>query len=116
VVAALLMALGRRTLTPAMIHRSDRDSLYASHDFQKPSRDRGLVYSMSGTGNCSDNGVMESFFALLKGERVQRRHYETRAEATADIFQYIEIFCNLQRWHSFVGYMSPGHVEAGACI
>jgi len=70
---------------------------------------------MSGAGNCYDNAVAESFFALLKRERVHRRHYRTRVEATTDIFQYIEIFYNLQRRHSFVGYLTPKQFEGGAC-
>ena len=49
------------------------------------------------TSETRDNAVAESFFATLKRERVHRRDYETRAEAIADIFQYIEIFYNRQR-------------------
>ena len=66
---------------------------------------------MSGAGNCYDNAVAESFFALLKRERVHRRHYRTRADATADIFHYIEIFYNRQRRHSSVGHMNPAQFE-----
>ena len=69
---------------------------------------------MSGTGNCYDNAVAESFFALLKREWVHRRHYRTRAEAIADIFQYIEIFYNRQRRHSFVGHRNPEQYERRA--
>ena len=45
-------------------------------------------------GSCADNAPAESFFALLKRERVNRRQYRTRSEARADIFDYIERFYN----------------------
>ena len=107
------MALGRRTPTPGLIHHSDQGSQYASHDFQQALLKHGGVCSMSGTGNCYDNAVAESFFATLKRERVHRQNYRTRVEATADIFYYIEIFNNGWRRHSLVGYLSPRQFEAG---
>ena len=67
--------------------------------------------SMSGAGNCYDNAVAESFFSILKRERLYRQHYQTRAEARTDIFQYIEVFYNRQRRHSAVGHMSPERFE-----
>jgi len=111
VLEALKIALGRRTPAPGLIHHSDRGSQYASHDFQKLLRDQGIECSMSGAGNCYDNAVVESFFALFKRERLHRRHYQSRAEARADIFQYIEIFYNRQRRHSSVGHISPEEFE-----
>jgi transposase InsO family protein len=69
---------------------------------------------MSGTGNCYDNAVAESFFATLKRERVHRCHYRTRAQAKTDIFQYIEVFYNRQRRHTTLGYQSPDHFETDA--
>ena len=49
---------------------------------------------MSAVGSCADNAAMEGFFGLLKRERVNRRKYRTRAEARADVFDYIERFHN----------------------
>ncbi len=63
---------------------------------------------MSGTGNCFDNAVAESFFALLKRERVHRTQYQTRAEAKADMFQFIEVFYTRQRRHSYTEGRPPG--------
>ena len=40
-------------------------------------------------GNCYDNAAIEAFFGSLKKERVRRRSYRTRAEARADIFDYM---------------------------
>ncbi len=52
---------------------------------------------MSAVGTCADNAAAESFFGLLKRERVNRRQYRTRAEARTDIFDYIERFHNPRR-------------------
>jgi putative transposase len=52
---------------------------------------------MSRVGSCADNAAAESFFGVLKRERVNRRRYLTRAEARADIFDYIERFHNPRR-------------------
>ncbi len=49
---------------------------------------------MSAVGSCADNALVEGFFGMLKRERVNRRRYQTRAEARADIFDYIEGFYN----------------------
>jgi len=116
VLEALNMALGRRTPAPGLIHHSDRGSQYASHDFQKLLRDQGIECSMSGAGNCYDNAVAESFFALLKRERVNRQHYPTRAQARTDIFHYIEVFYNRQRRHSYASQMSPEQFETDVLI
>ncbi len=116
VLEALKMALGRRTTVPGLIHHSDRGSQYASRDFQRVLKDQGITCSMSGKGNCYDNAVAESFFALLKRERVHRCHYRTRAEAKTDIFQYIEDFYNRQRRHSYASQMSPEQFETYVLI
>ncbi|MCW5785082.1 MAG: IS3 family transposase, partial [Nitrospirales bacterium] len=68
----------------------------------------GILSSMSGVGNCYDNAVAESFFGLLKWERVRRRNYRTQAEARTDIFNYIERFYNQQRRHSYSKGLAPG--------
>lgn len=54
---------------------------------------------MSRRGNCHDNAVAESFFQLLKRERIKRRIYATREEARMDVFNYIEMFYNTKRQH-----------------
>jgi len=64
-------------------------------------------HSMSRRGNCHDNAVAESFFNLLKRERVRRRLYKTRDEARKDIFDYIEMFYNPKRKHVRNGMLIP---------
>ncbi len=107
VLKALLMALWRRRPSGDLLHHSDRGSQYASGDFQALLDEHGIVCSMSGTGNCYDNAAMESFFGLLKRERVNRQRYRSRQEARSDIFDYIERFYNRQRRHGSAGRMSP---------
>ena len=66
---------------------------------------------MSRRGNCWDNAVAESFFNLLKRERIRRRKSKTRAEARQDVFDYIEFFYNPQRKHVRNGMLSPINFE-----
>jgi transposase InsO family protein len=104
---ALRMALTRRCLGANLLHHSDQGSQYASLSFQALLADSSILASMSATGNCYDNAPVESFFATLKCELVNRRRYRTRAEAKLDIFWYIEAFYNRQRRHSSLDYLSP---------
>ena len=66
---------------------------------------------MSRRGDCWDNAVAESFFATLKLELIHRQSFRTREEARLAIFEYIEVFYNLKRRHSYLGYMSPAEFE-----
>ena len=70
-----------------------------------------VLSSMSRKGNCWDNAVAESFFATLKVEFVHETLFHTRAQATREIFEYIEVFYNSVRRHSFLGYVSPMEFE-----
>jgi putative transposase len=104
VVGALTMAWFRRKPAAGLIHHSDRGSQYASHAFQTRLKEYEMICSMSRKGNCWDNAPSESFFNSLKNERVHGTRYCTRAEAIADIFDYIEPFYNRKRLHSTLGY------------
>lgn len=66
---------------------------------------------MSGTGNCYDNAVAESFFHTLKTEWIYFERYDNREQARRSIFEYVEVFYNNQRRHSTVGYLSPAEFE-----
>jgi len=107
VIDALTMAMFRRKPAPGLIHHSDRGSQYASGAFQARLKEYGMICSMSRKGNCWDNAPTESFFNSFKNERVHGTQYETRAEAIADAFDYIEPFYNRRRRHSTLGYASP---------
>lgn len=112
VIDALMMALWRRKPEAGLMHHSDRGSQYASGDFQTLLKSHGIECSMSGIGNCYDNAAVESWFGLLKRERVHRRRYATRDEARRDVFDYIERFYNRRRPHGASGRMSPLDFEA----
>lgn len=107
VASALTMAYGRRNPGVGLLHHSDRGSQYASEDYQRLLETYGMRASMSRKGDCWDNAPMESFFATLKGELVEEADYQTRDQARADVFQYIEGFYNKRRLHSALGYITP---------
>jgi putative transposase len=107
VVDALAMAWFRRRPEPGLIHHSDRGTQYASSAFQQKLAGYGMRCSMSRKGNCWDNAVAESFFNSLKNERVHGVRYPSRAQARAEVFQYIEAFYNRVRRHSTLGQISP---------
>jgi len=104
---ALTMAWFRRRPAAGLIHHSDRGVQYASGAFQAKLAEYAMGCSMSRKGNCWDNAPTESFFNSLKNERVHGSRYRTRADAKADVFQYIEVFYNRVRRHSWLGQISP---------
>ena len=108
---ALLMAVWRRNPLSTVTVHSDQGSQYTSYDWQNFLHEHGLRGSMSRRGNCHDNAVAESFFQLLKRERVRRHVYATREEARSDVFDYIEMFYNTRRRHGFNNQLSPVEYE-----
>jgi len=112
VMDALLMAVWRRKPGKGLIHHSDRGSQYCSDDFQSLLKQHGIVCSMSRKGNCWDNAVMERFYHSLKSEQVYYADYQTPDEARKDIVDYIEMFYNSCRAHSYLGYISPNEYES----
>lgn len=111
VLDALLMAMWRRKPTSKVTVHSDQGSQYTSHDWQNFLTANNLQASMSRRGNCHDNAVAESFFQLLKRERIKRHIYSTRDDARTDIVEYIEMFYNSKRRHSFNNLLSPVEYE-----
>ena len=79
--------------------------------FKLPILDNNLDLSISRRGNCHDNAVAESFFSLLKTERIKRKIYKTRNEARSEIFNYIEFNYNSKRRHGNNGGVSPAAFE-----
>ena len=111
VLQALTMAVWRRRPLPGLLLHSDQGTQFTSGDWQAFLVEHGIECSMSRRGNCHDNAVAESFFQLLKRERVRRRIYMTREEARADVFDYIEMFFNPKRRHSGSGDIAPVEYE-----
>jgi len=112
-LAALGMALGNRYPESGLIHHSDQGVQYACHSYQQRLTANGIIPSMSRKGDCWDNAVAESFFSTLKTERTHHQRYKTRRDAYHDIFDYIEVFYNRRRLHSYLGYISPENFEKG---
>jgi putative transposase len=111
VLQALHQALGRRKPDPGAVFHSDRGSQYAGYAFRSVLEQHHFSQSMSATGSCYDNAVMESFFHTLKTEVVYYERYRIRAEARQSIFEYIEVFYNRIRRHSALGHLSPLEFE-----
>ena len=110
VLAALEMALDQRRPT-GVIHHSDQGSQYTSLAFGQRCRDAGVRPSMGSVGDCYDNAMCESFFATLECELLDRKRFETRAEARMGVFSFIEGWYNPQRRHSALSYQSPVRYE-----
>lgn len=111
VLSALQMAIWRRRPSHGLLFHSDRGSQYCSGEFGIYLKSNGITASMSRKGNCWDNAVCESFFGTLKTECVAGITYNTRLEAKIDIIDYIEMFYNCKRMHSYLGYLSPMRFE-----
>lgn len=108
---ALLMAVWRRKPRAKVTIHSDQGSQFTSREWQSFLGQHNLEASMSRRGNCHDNAVAESFFQLLKRERIRRKTYATRDAARHDVFEYIEMFYNPQRKHTKNGMLSPAEFE-----
>jgi transposase InsO family protein len=110
VVDALHLALGRRRPEAGLLAHSDRGSQYASDHYQRALAAAGIVCSMSEVGQCWDNAPVESFFGRLKTE-LAPEVFETRHQARAELFEYLEVFYNRVRLHSSLGFVSPTEFE-----
>ena len=108
---ALLAAVWRRKPKAKVMIHSDQGSQFTSREWQLFLSQHNLDASISRRGNCHDNAVAESFFQLLKRERIRRRTYLTREAARQDVFEYIEMFYNPKRKHTNNGMLSPVDFE-----
>ncbi len=105
-------ALRNRKPSPGLITHSDRGIQYAAKSHRRLLKANGIIQSMSRKGNCYDNAAMESFFSILKSEILpQNGQFNSRKEAMAEIFKYIETEYNRTRIHSSIGYVSPMDFE-----
>ena len=109
-ISALQMALHHRRARGGL-HHSDRGIQYASGAYQRVLHAAGFTPSMSRIGDCWDNAVVESFFATLTKELLADGGFATRAQASRELFEFIEIWYNRQRRHSTLGYRSPLEFE-----
>jgi transposase InsO family protein len=111
VKSALIMAIGRRKPENGLIHHSDRGIQYACDEYRRLLLSHGMISSMSRSGNCLDNAVAERFFCTLKNESLLNWRNMSAEEVKHDIVDYIEMFYNSERLHSFNEYLSPNDYE-----
>jgi len=111
VLAALRMALTHRPVPVGLLYHTDRGVQYASSQHRVVLASAGIEASMSRAGNPYDNAAMESFMATYKRECVALAEaaggYATPTDATADFFDYVELYYNRHRRHSALGYQTP---------
>jgi transposase InsO family protein len=108
-IAALEGAIRRRCPGLDLLHHSDQGSTYAAEDYQDILAAHGITCSMSRKGEVLDNAAMESWNSTFKMECGER--FETNEAAQTEVFDYVEVFYNLQRRHSAIGYLSPAEFE-----
>ena len=102
----------RRPAGKDLLHHSDRGCQYTSLDYQRTLHTLGIQCSMSRTGCCYDNAVMERFFWSLKHEWTHHEEFLELEDAQRSVFRYIETFYNPERLHQTLGYLSPDQFEA----
>lgn len=107
VMAAWRMAIINRPIHGHLIFHSDRGVQYASHLFTNMLKKHNVIQSMSRKGNCWDNAVAENFFKILKSELVKQSHFKGLFQAKIELFEFIEIWYNKKRKHSYLGYLTP---------
>jgi len=111
VLAAWRMALIHRPINGQLIFHSDRGVQYASAEFRNTLTGKSITQSMSRKGNCWDNAVAENFFKILKSEMANHHHFYSVSQAKNEVFQFIEIWYNRKRRHSYLGYLTPEEFE-----
>ena len=111
-ISAFTQAVRKRNPVAGLIFHSDRGTQYTSKIFRKLLKLKSMKQSMSRKGNCYDNACVESFFSSLKREKINKyKNIESEAMAHSLVFQYIEIFYNKYRLHSYLDYKSPEEFE-----
>jgi transposase InsO family protein len=115
-VAALRQAIEQRQPLPGLVHHSDRGLQYASEEYAKVLRLRGIVPSMSRPANPYDNAFCESFMRTLKREEIDARSYRDLDDLRAHVAEFIEQYYNRYRLHSALGYRPPEEFEQAAAL
>jgi putative transposase len=98
-----------------VLHRPLEPGQFTSLAFGKRLRALGIRQSMGSVGDCFDHALIESFFATLECELIDRRHWRTRDQARLEVFWWLEAVYNRTRRHSALGYLSPTDYEATRC-
>ena len=94
-----------------LLHHSDRGCQYTSDVFQRILKTMNITCSMSRTGCCYDNAVVERFFWSLKHEWTKFQDFSDLTDARVSVMQYIEGFYNQERIHQALDYVTPNQFE-----
>jgi transposase InsO family protein len=111
VISALKMAIKNKPKEQEVLLHSDQGATYRAYAYLALFKKNNIKQSMSEKGKCHDNAVAESFFNTLKRELVNEQTYKDIDEAKSSIFEYIEVFYNKIRRHSYLNYESPNNFE-----
>jgi len=110
VLSSLEKAVASRNPGDGLIFHSDRGSNFCAKSVRNFLTENGILRSNARKGNCWDNAVAESFFSSMKRE-MEYNFFSSKQDAEDHLFDYIEVFYNRQRLHSFLDYMSPVEFE-----
>jgi putative transposase len=112
-ISAVELGVWRRGLVDqGLIHHSDQGAQFTSLAFGNRLHGLGVRQSMGSVGDCFDHALIESFFATLECELIDRRHWATREQARTEVFWWLEAVYNRRRRHSSLGYLRPMEYEA----
>jgi transposase InsO family protein len=109
-VAALRNAVALRDPDGTILH-SDRGSQFRSRKFVELLRHQGITGSMGRVGACGDNAAMESFFALLQKNVLNKKRWRTRQELRLEIVTWIERTYHRRRRQRGLGRLTPIEFE-----
>jgi putative transposase len=111
VVAAIEMAVARRGDVAGCILHSDRGSQFRARKVHRALARHGMVGSMGQVGSAGDNAAMESFFALLQKNVLNRRTWVTRDDLRIEIITWIERTYHRRRRQARLGRLTPIEYE-----
>ena len=111
VVAALEMATARRGDVAGCILHSDRGSQFRARKVHRALTRHRMVGSMGQVGSAGDNAAMESFFALLQRNVLDRRRWATREQLRIAIVTWIERTYHHRRKQAALGKLTPVEYE-----
>ena len=109
-VAAARNAISQRDIDGTIVH-SDRGSQFRSKAFVRVLKNNGITGSMGRVGACGDNAAMESFFALLQKNVLDRQRWSTREELRLAIVVWIERTYHRRRRQRRLGKLTPLEFE-----
>jgi putative transposase len=110
-VSALRNAIALRSPAGTVVVHSDRGSQFRSAAFVTTLRRNGLTGSMGRVGACGDNAAMESFFALLQKNILDRQRWSTREQLRLAITTWIERTYHRRRRQRRPGRLTPIEYE-----